>query len=210
MIKAGEHVTIFGITGCGKSTLTARVAEIFARRIIFDRLYQWPVSPADTVHNFSEFCARYKEVYQQASFTILVQPAPGMSQDDLLMFVDAVLSVVYQVERVNRHGLALIFEEIWLYAPVHSMPRWFQEMILTGRNWNISIIGNAQRPAMVSKSIVSQSRHVFVGQFFEARDRKYFEECFGQTPELDNPPEKYHFYWYRPGVPPLLITTDQQ
>ena len=52
-IKRGEHVIIFGITGCGKSTLTSQVAEIYPRRIIFDRLHQWPVAPDCTVRERS-------------------------------------------------------------------------------------------------------------------------------------------------------------
>lgn len=209
MINPGEHVIIFGMTGSGKSTLTEQVTGLFQRRVIFDRLQEWRgrIPGAITVRSFEQFREAYKKVYMLDEFTLVYEPMPGTPQDRLLIDTDNILCLVYQVEAYGKKGLSFIFEEVWLYAPLHGIPEWFQETMLTGRHHRISIVGNSQRPAHVSKTMVSQSRHVFVGQFYESRDKKYFEETFGRIAELANPPEKYHFYWFRPQEKPLLITT---
>lgn len=207
MINPGEHTIIFGMTGCGKSTLTGQIAGIFRRRIIFDRMQEWKHQNLPTASSYQQFVSLYQGVHEQEEFTIVYQPSPGQAQEYLLADVNKILSLVYQVEGFGRKGIALIFEEVWLYAPLHAIPVWFQELMLTGRHHRVSVIGNSQRPAHVSKTLVSQARHVFVGQYQEARDKKYFEESFGRIPELARPPEKYTFYWFRPSEKPLLITT---
>lgn len=206
-VNPGEHSIIFGITGCGKSTLMAKIVDLYPRRVIFDRLYQWPDQGGRVVSSFQEFQRTYQELYTLPEFTIYVRPRRGIPEADLIALTDQILCLIYQAEYVNKLGLAVVFEEIWLYAPTYSIPHWFQELILTGRNAKISIIGNAQRPASVSKFITSQCRHIFVGQFFDYRDRKYFEDTFGRLEIFTRPPQKFQFIWFKPGEEPVLVST---
>lgn len=207
MINPGEHAIIFGMTGCGKSTLTRKIAALFSRRIIFDRLLEWESAGIAFATDFRSFKEIYQQKYQDENFDIFVRPKRGISQDELVELTNQILGLVYEVESYEHLGLALIFEEVWLYAPLHATPPWFQELLLTGRHFRISIIGNAQRPANVGKTIVSQARHVFVGQFFEYRDRKYFEDTFGRIPELANPPQKHTFWYFTAQQKPILISS---
>lgn len=206
MIQAGEHVAIFGITGSGKTTLTGKIAALFPRRILFDRLGEH-AGFEKVARTYEEFVQLYREAHAQDSFTILVRPKAGLDPELLQEMVDAILQLVYNVESHTQSGIALIFEEAWLYAPLHYISPWMQEVILTGRHYNISLIANSQRPAHVNKAVISQARHVFVGQFFEYRDRKYYEDTFGKIPELNQPPAKFHFYWFRPESKPVLVST---
>jgi DNA helicase HerA-like ATPase len=159
------------------------------------------------VGNFQAFKVEYQRVYALPCFAIVVTPPAGADSALLIELTNNILSLVYQVEAFNRRGLGIIFEEVWLYAPLHNMPSWFQETLLTGRHNRISVVGNSQRPASVSKTLVSQCRHVFIGQYFEYRDAKYFEDTFGRIPELATPPKKFEFWWFRTGQKPELIST---
>ena len=206
MIHAGEHSIIFGMTGSGKSTLTRKISTLFLRKIIFDRLREWSGEGIE-VDSYDSFKKVFRELHLSDSFCIVFQPGYGGDSDSLVEETNQILALIFQVESHTQKGIALIFEELWLYAPLHNIPAWFQETMLTGRHHNISVIGNSQRPADVSKTFVSQARHCFVGQFYEYRDRKYFEDTFGRIPELANPPKKFTFYWFRPAEKPLLIST---
>lgn len=153
------------------------------------------------VHDFASFARVYRDLYQLDGFTILYRPVAGQDAEALVSSTDQVLSLVTQVETQERRGLALIFEEVWLYAPLHACPPWLTEIALTGRHHNISIVANSQRPAHVSKTLVTQSRHVFIGQFFEHNDRKYLRETLGNLECLENPPPPGEFIWFRPSAP---------
>lgn len=205
MINPGEHVAIFGMTGSGKSTLTRKVSGLFSRLVVFDRLGEW--HEGGVAHDFVSFRAIYRANYEQDAFTIIFRPRPGLAPDDFLSEISSILALIYQVEAVNKKGIGIVFEEAWLYAPLHQIPPWLQETMLTGRHHRISVIANAQRPATVSKTLVSQARHLFIGQFYEYRDRKYYEDMFGKIPELAQAPAKFHFYWFKPGEKPVYIST---
>lgn len=206
MIQPGEHVTIFGITGSGKTTLTRKVAALFPRRIVFDRLNDHAGGGVE-VRDFHSFARVYRELHEHDAFSIVVRPPAGVDAESLQDLCDAILQLAYSVESYNSQGLGIIFEEVWLYAPLHFMPPWFQETLLTGRHYRISLIANSQRPAHVNKALIGQSRHVFVGQFFESRDRKYYEESFGRIPEIAQSPPKFNFWWFRTDQKPVMIST---
>lgn len=213
MILPGEHVIIFGMSGSGKSTLTRKISGIFSRMVIFDRLQEWPRGEVSAT-DFYSFQKIYREKYLLPEFNIVFQPRPGMHGDELLAVTNQILHLIYSVEKSFHEnngysqGIALIFEEVWLYAPIHQTPPFMQEIALTGRHYRISLIGNAQRPASVTKTIVSQARHFFIGQYYESRDAKYYYDTFGDIPELDKSPEKFNFYWFRPGQALQLISVN--
>lgn len=210
MIEYGEHVSIFGITGSGKSTLTRQVAAYFGRLVVFDRLGEWENYPgAEISRTVAEFVDSFRRHLCSDQFTLVFRFQPGSDADGNVAICEAILSRIYAYEIQARRGVALIFEEVWLYASPHFMGAWLSETILTGRHARISLIANAQRPASVHKTLVSQSRHVFIGQHHEARDQLYFRETIGDLPELRAPIPRFHFLWFRPnGEKPALLRTD--
>lgn len=201
MIESGQHVFISGISGSGKSTLTRKIADLSERRIVFDRLGEWhSPDPALVFHDYHQFQALYRVQHVNAAFTLLYRPRRGISPEDLFQEVEAILALVHSVESSARAGIALVMEEVWLYAPTYSIGPWFQEIALTGRHFGISVIANAQRPANVAKTFVSQCRHVFIGQYFEQRDHIYYRETLGDLPELRKPIPRFNFLWFRPDM----------
>lgn len=200
MINPGEHVSIFGMTGCGKSTLTRKLSELYSRKIIFDRLIEWN-DDYTVCSDFDEFSVLYKQCFEFDEFTIIFRPRAGSETEEITQTTDAILGLIFQIESQESKGIALIFEEVWIYAPLQSCPPWLTQIALTGRHYNVCIIANSQRPAHVSKTLVTQSRHVFIGQFFEANDRKYLFETLGKLEELNSPPPPGEFIWFRPADP---------
>lgn len=197
MISPGEHVCILGLTGCGKSTLTRALALPQRRVLVIDRMHEWDnADPAlndfTFTKDFPSFLAAYKESY--AEVRIVVQPPPGMDGEMLREFADQILYCAYQAERQTRQGLFIVMEEVWLYAPIHGETPMLSEILLTGRKYGISVISNSQKPALVSRTVTGQSRHVLIGQHHDPRDAAFFRE-FGVTQS----PAKFDWYHFEAG-----------
>lgn len=203
----GQHIFISGRTGSGKSTLTKEVCEYFPRLIIFDRKGDWANEIVDArVYDFNSFSSAYRQLFSNDHFRIVIQFQRGTSQEALIEHSERIINLCFANEtRINpRKGIGIVFEEVWLYGSVHSLPIWQSEIVLTGRSECISFIGNAQRPASVHKNIPSQCEHLFIGQIQDVNDMRYFREIVGDIPELRTL-KKFEFLWCRPGEKPLKI-----
>lgn len=210
MITPGQHVFISGVSGSGKSTLTRQVSEYFQRLIILDRMGEWTNEPGtEKVYGFKGFSERFRHCHKDDFFKIIVVFPAGIHPDDLQNQSEQIFSLVYSVECQQKLGIAIILEEAWLYCTPYDIGPYLSECYLTGRHHKITMIANTQRPASVHKNVISQCSHIFVGQYFEARDALYFRQTLGDQVLLKNPLPKYQFLWFRPAEKPILIQTNK-
>lgn len=208
MISPGEHITIFGITGSGKSTLSKNIAEYFSRIIYFDRLREHNYEDAIFVYDYKGFADAYRSCENLSSFKIVIRFRPGLSEEDLERYFESILRLVHTRETNLKLGLLLYIEEVWLYSSPHYLNPWFKEILLTGRHDLISVLSNSQRPASTHRDIPSQSRHIFIGQYHDGRDAQYFREILPNDYKITIALKKYTFVWFRADAEkPITITS---
>lgn len=205
--QIGEHVTIIGTTGSGKTFLAEDIYNM--RRFVvviatkssdetltdygkdFYRIKKWPPSwhqekvlfwkKPDVLGEFSDQReAIYKvlsAVYKSGNRTI------GL--DD----------VVYMVRQLKLQGeLAMLYTQ--------------------ARSQNISLVGNIQRPFWVPLEVTNQATHVLL---FGVRDKDDVDrvaeaqgirkdEIRGAVSALN----KYDFAWVRTGVSPVIVRNEEK
>lgn len=182
MFKSSDKITIIGKSGSGKTTLSKKLHEsgLFKRVVVFDRMDEYDGSNYNAIcYDFNQFTIAIKRLCNYPRFRILFKfniESTGHDDD----FNEA-LRIIYYLG-----GTCAVIEETWNFSSNKFLPKWYKEILLTGRHGqnkltgdSVGLITTSQRPAEVHKTVFSQSNHVFVGTLFENNDIKYIAEFIG-------------------------------
>ena len=77
-------ITIVGMRGCGKSTLTSRLSANprFARKVVFDIVEEW--KGTHQASTFEQFAGIWRETFYQPNYTIVIRYAFGIPADQII------------------------------------------------------------------------------------------------------------------------------
>lgn len=171
-----DKITIIGKSGCGKSTLCQKLHEsgFWRRVVVFDRMGEYDADDfSDVVSGFDHFADVIRRRHGDADFRILFRFK--LESDSKDTEFNEALRVLFYLSNV-----LVVVEETWNFSTKNYLPKWYKEILLTGRHKNVSLISTSQRPAEVHKTVFSQSAHVFCGLMFETNDIKYLASIFGR------------------------------
>ena len=206
MFSPTDVTIIFGQRGCGKSTLGKKISSCYPRLIIVDRLREWKDSECDHItDDFQSFALFLRDAMRARAgrFKSCFQFQVEAERKDAIF--SQVMRLCYKFGEITGLNSAVLVEEVHHFAGPHHVDPWLFESVMTGRHSNQAIICSSQRPASVSKALVSQASHVFCGQLFEKNDIEYLRDFLGDAADQLPKLPKFKFLHYRPGHPIEII-----
>ena len=194
-------MTILGMRGCGKSTLTQALAKgnRHIRKIVFDFVEEW--RGTHLVHSYEQFASIWRKVFHLEKFTIVVRFAFGTPEAEIINIQTKITRLIYLTGKDTQKETTLVFEEAHFYFPNNRLHPINMHLLTTGRHAYINIIGNSQRPASVSKLLISQSAEIYIGSLFELNDMKYLTDTVGTLALEARKLKKFQFIFYPVGKP---------
>lgn len=199
-----NHVTaILGRRGCGKSTLSKNIQNVYPRRFIFDVVNDYP----HVAHKIQEFqqLKNYLPVLKSAKhFEIVFQAPPFQDRKKRTLVFDHVLRVLFTVK-----NLTVVIGEVQTFSHSHMMTEGFEDTLMMGRHANVSMIIDTQRTANMHKDIVGMCDHIFMGQMHEKNDIIYLADSTGVAKEILPQLPVGDFMWWRPGGHDIVKITTQ-
>lgn len=186
----GEKAFFVGATGVGKSYLMRALAMGAKYLIVLDPKHDFSWSDSGR--------SKYDDVY--VSVADLAKnwtgPNPAIYRPDIAEM---------------RNGCDEFFKWCWDKRSVHVLidelldicPRgnagfWLEKCIKQGRSRKLTIWSGTQRPTKLPLTLISESKHFFIGQLLMPQDKKRMAEIV--HPDLkDMYIEKFHFMYGGPG-----------
>jgi hypothetical protein len=164
--EQGQHVTIIGPTGSGKTTLAMELVKARGWVVALGVKYR-----DDTMSRLEkEGWHRVQEWKQRprSSQRVLVWP----KESDLTKVLQVHKKVFTELLRdIYRIGHWTIWTDELTYMTDHvGLSKLYRALYILARSGKISLVGSAQRPAFVPLEAYSQASHLFLFRTGDERD----------------------------------------
>lgn len=183
----GEHVSVIGDTGTGKTYLIARGLLRLRRYVVVFKTK--PDSDDDTKWEGFRHITKASQIADERYTRFVLTPKYNMQA----------VEGARMLERVWRQGgWTVVIDEGW-YAEQLGLKPYIERLLTQGRSTGISVVYGQQRPVTTSRFVISQCSHLFCFRV-EGRDAKTVAES--TTPRILDSIEGltgYQFaYYHRP------------
>lgn len=168
--KIGEHIAVAGDTGTGKSYLISKIIEL-RNFVVFFR-----VKPDDIV------LPGFRKVRHASAMD------DGTGNHRILLdpkYPDQMREGYEMLERAwEQGGWTIVIDEEWYTEKRLKLGEMVERLLTQGRSKHISVVVGMQRPAQISRFVLSQATHGFFFRL-EGRDMQIVKESM--TPRLVEP-----------------------
>lgn len=187
MFTQHSNITIFGMTGSGKSVLCRTLQGYFKNVIVFDTLFEYQDNEGLVFYNFNQFSDFLIRTQKEEILPkIIIRFSPDI---DETTEINNYLKMIY-----FRGDCTVVLEEVQNFASVHKIPKYLKQISLTGRHQKVNFITTTQRIAEINKSLISQAHHVFSGFTDNPNDAKTLNEN-GFSSKLVEHINQFEFVW---------------
>jgi hypothetical protein len=185
-LEQGTFVS--GGRGCGKSSLTKTIVDMFFKQgyvvRIFDNSQSWrrsSIANLAIIKPYSNFEPQYNESYVFDISLLSLEQQKRFIEN----IVDNDFNYTASLNENERNWRVYVFEEAELLVGTHDHSKTILKLVATGRNFKLSYIAVAQRFAMVSTNLISLSGQLYLGRMHEQNDLKKAYNWLGNiTKEL--------------------------
>lgn len=169
--RQGEHLTLIGPTGSGKTTIALQLLDVMPFVSIIGTKQE-----DDTLQDF------YKKHKRDANAYRLMKEYKGPIHDDRLIIWPKLQKDAGNIEpqripiknSLNRMffetGWSVFADELWVLSKRLGLTTILESYWSQGRSSGLSIIGCCQRPAFVPRMAFSEPRYLLIGQMEDGRD----------------------------------------
>ena len=158
-INLGEHITVVGITGTGKTYFSRNaLLPIFQRVLVIDtEEYDFEDFPIVKQSSIGQLV---KTDYRFAAKVVL-------SPEDTEEIEDICLTLLK-----HGHDMVVYIDEITDFSDAHRIPKMLKALIRKARKRKISVVVGTQRPQMLNLDFLANSMHN-IYFFMSERDADY-------------------------------------
>lgn len=188
--RVGEHIAAVGDTGSGKTYLISKLTELRQYVVIFrtkpDDIKFPGFRKARTV-------GALDDLYETR---ILLEPKHGQQMRQGYELLTRVF---------EQGGWTIVIDEEWFVEARLRLTEYVETLLTQGRSKKISVVVGTQRPARISRFVISQCTHLFTFRV-EGRDLQTIKEA--TTPRIVEPVASltgYNFAYYHRSK--RLVTT---
>ena len=189
MIEIGQdqHVFIAGMTGSGKSYLAENYLLYPKKHVIaLDIKEDMTWSADETIESISEL---YQIDFPEKPIKVIYKPNIYELNDETY---DEFFKFCYDLKNCT-----VFVDEVTAVCPSpFKIPFHYMSILSRGRSRKTNIFSLSQRPKHIPVNILSESTHYFIFRLNTLMDRKRLYEFTGEKNFLENPKEKFHFYYY--------------
>ncbi len=184
-----SRIVLLGRTRCGKTRMSKTIQASFSRRVILDMVNDYTSADGAVFSDYRAFATYVMKNQYSKAFTAIFKFS--IHDDNKTETANEIFRLMFSLRNV-----LLVVDECQYYGACHYL----DQLVLVGARHGIAILASTQRPANISKNLMSQSSDVFVGQLYEPNDVKYLREFLppediARIPSI--PP--YHFLHFRSG-----------
>jgi len=203
----GQHVTIIGTTGSGKTVLAGQVYGL--------REYVVVVATKSSDRSLDDYDSSFHRVKkwdpQWFQKRILFWKRP----DKLGDFTEQREAVFDVMDDVYTHGHRTMgWDDVVYMVRQLRLGGEIQMMCTQSRSQDISLVANLQRPAWVPLEVCNQATHLLMFGVKDKDDVDRIAEAQGiQKDEVRSAVgalNKYDFAWIRTGVEPVIVRNDKE
>jgi len=170
--RQGEHVTLLGHTGSGKTTLARHIIQKRSHKLIFATK---PRDPNIEVFKRDGFyLSRVWPVDPRIKRNVLFWPKIERTTD-IAAQADAIANCLQSVYRTG--GWCLYFDEVRYVTDTLGLQRPLEVIWLQGRALKLSILAGTQRPAWIPREAYSEASHLFLWRSTNRYDLKRLEDA---------------------------------
>lgn len=170
--RQGEHVTLLGHTGSGKTTLARHIIQKRSHKLVFATK---PRDPNIEVFKRDGFyLSRVWPVDPRIKRNVLFWPKIERTTDIALQ-ADAIAKCLQSVYRTG--GWCLYFDEVRYVTDTLGLQRPLEVIWLQGRALKLSILAGTQRPAWIPREAYSEASHLFLWRSTNRYDLKRLEDA---------------------------------